>query len=114
MNSDLLEQRENTCERAVTSSTAQGETLAAGDDPATQFSNSILRDFRGYLCGLCRSIRRDETSTVLVKVTGRAVDGKLKFQPVVICEHCMAIYAKDHLITMAKTDKPCNAFTVAQ
>jgi hypothetical protein len=90
-----------------------GDGLVQSDEPTKEFSASVLSNYRGWLCAVCQVARCDETSSVLVKVSSRAADGKLELQPVAICENCMATHAEEELISMSKAGKLCNAVTVA-
>jgi hypothetical protein len=90
-----------------------GDFLAQSDEPARQFSATVLGNYKGWLCASCQSARCDDTSSVLVKVTSRKADGNLELQPVAICEGCMSTHSEVDLIAMARSDKLCNAVTVA-
>lgn len=90
-----------------------GDALAQSDEQTKQLSSTILGNYKGWLCALCQTVRCDQTSTILVNVTDRKADGNSEFQPVAICEKCMATHTEGEIIAMGKAGKLCNAVTVA-
>src|SRR6266446_9150185 len=91
----------------------ESERLRDFDDATKTFKQGTLRNYRGWLCAVCKEIACDDSCSVLVHVLGGSADEQVQVTQFVICRACMGKHTESELVNFARQGQVCNAVRIA-